>query len=85
MSEEIKRSAFDRFADFMGKVGAKMGNQRHLATIRDSFATFMPFIIIGSLAIMVNSVFIAPTSLLAYFAGATGPTDTAAANALYTN
>ncbi len=69
MSEDTKQSGFSKFADYMGKVGAKIGNQRHLSTIRDSFATFMPFIIIGALAIMINSVFIQQHSLLAYLCG----------------
>jgi PTS system cellobiose-specific IIC component len=46
-------------------LGGKFGNQRHMASIRDGFATFMPLIIVGALAALVNNVFIQPNSLLA--------------------
>ena len=34
---------------------AKLGNQRHLAAIRDAFAIFTPILIAGSLAIVLRS------------------------------
>ena len=39
----------------------KLGNQRHLATIRDSFAIFTPIIIAGAFAVLWRSVIFAPT------------------------
>lgn len=35
---------------------AKMGQQRHLAAIRDAFALIMPFIISGAFAVLLNNV-----------------------------
>ncbi|WP_100254608.1 hypothetical protein [Spiroplasma clarkii] len=35
---------------------AKVGNQRHLAAIRDSFGTMIPLIIAGSIGILVNAI-----------------------------
>lgn len=37
-------------------VAARIGNQRHLVAIRDGFITVMPLIIIGSLAVLINSL-----------------------------
>lgn len=51
MSKE-KRPFMDRFAE----VAAKMGNQIHLKTLRDTFATIMPLYILAGLAVLVNSV-----------------------------
>lgn len=49
--------------------GGKIGNQRHMAAIRDAFSTFMPFIIIGAVGIAINSIFIAEWGLIADLAG----------------
>ncbi|WP_338971919.1 PTS sugar transporter subunit IIC [Spiroplasma endosymbiont of Panorpa germanica] len=35
---------------------AKVGNQRHLAAIRDSFGTMIPLIIAGSIGILINAI-----------------------------
>lgn len=47
-----KRSFMDKFAE----VAARMGNQIHLKTLRDTFATIMPLYILAGLAVLVNSV-----------------------------
>lgn len=41
-------------------IAAKIGSQRHLVAIRDGFATIMPIIIAGSLAILINNIPIQP-------------------------
>lgn len=37
-------------------VAAKVGNQRHLIAIRDSFMVTMPLMILGALAVMINNL-----------------------------
>ena len=39
---------------------AKLGNQRHLSTIRDAFAIFTPIIIVGALAVLWRNVIFNP-------------------------
>ncbi|MGN0660584.1 MAG: PTS sugar transporter subunit IIC, partial [Oscillospiraceae bacterium] len=51
-SQKEKRPFMDRFAE----IAAKMGNQIHLKTLRDTFATIMPLYILAGLAVLVNSV-----------------------------
>ncbi len=46
------------------KFGAKIGSQRHMVTIRDSFAANMPLILAGAFATLMNNVFFVPWSLL---------------------
>ncbi|WP_410984230.1 PTS cellobiose transporter subunit IIC [Bacillus cereus] len=49
-----------KFIAFMEKylvpVAAKIGSQRHLVAIRDGFIAVMPLILVGSLAVLVNSL-----------------------------
>ncbi|ATZ18914.1 PTS system, cellobiose-specific IIC component [Williamsoniiplasma somnilux] len=57
---------------------AKMGNQRHLAAIRDSFGTMIPLIIAGSLGVLINAIIFGGAgsgyvSLLGLFAKAANP------------
>lgn len=69
MSDKTKNvtgeSKLDKFIETVTTVGGAIGNQRHMAAIRDGFGTFLPLIIIGALAVMFNSVFVTDTSLLA--------------------
>ncbi|MGM9613529.1 MAG: PTS sugar transporter subunit IIC [Butyricicoccus sp.] len=51
MTEE-RRPFMDRFAEG----AAKLGNQIHLKTLRDAFATIMPLYILAGLAVLVNNV-----------------------------
>ena len=46
-------------------LAAKVGSQKHLVAIRDSFASLMPLIMAGALAVLVNNVFFVPWGLLA--------------------
>ncbi len=62
--EEYKPSKMD----VLMSIFAKIGNQRHLSSIRDGFATFLPFIIVGSFGVLLNSVFFSSTGLIANFA-----------------
>ncbi len=64
------KEKYEVFSNKLMEVGGKFGNQRHMASIRDAFATFMPIIILGALATLVNNVFITPDSLLANWCGA---------------
>ena len=50
-------------------VAAKIGGQKHLVAIRDSFASLMPLILVGAFAVLLNNVFFVPWSLLAKYIG----------------
>ncbi len=63
-------SKIDATFDKLLAVAGKIGNNRQLSNLRDSFATFMPFIIMGSLSLLMSSVFIQPNSILAGWCGA---------------
>lgn len=57
---------------------AKVGNQRHLGAIRDSFGTMIPIIIAGSIGILINAIIFGGAgsgyvSLLGLIAKATNP------------
>lgn len=53
MAGNSKGQAFlDKFAE----VSAKVGNQVHLRTLRDSFATIMPLYILAGIAVLINNV-----------------------------
>lgn len=46
-------------------LAAKVGQQKHLVAIRDSFASLMPLIMAGAVAVLLNNVFFVPWGLLA--------------------
>jgi len=50
-------------------IAAKIGGQKHLMAIRDSFAGLMPLVMVGAFAVLLNNVFFVPWSLLADFIG----------------
>ena len=64
----------NRFINFLEEkfvpVAAKIGGQKHLVAIRDSFAALMPLILVGAFAVLLNNVFFVPWSLLANYIGA---------------
>lgn len=64
------RGKLDQILDVLTMVGGKLGSNRQLSNLRDSFATFMPFVIMGSLAILINSLIIQPGSIIAGWSGA---------------
>ncbi len=70
MSTQYKTSKSERIAEKIMIFGGRVGNQRHFAAIRDAFGTFIPLIIIGSIATMMNALFINADSLLAQLVGA---------------
>ncbi len=71
MDNEIKKLSFlDKIQDGLIKLGAFIGQQKHFSAIRDAFGAFLPLLIVGALAVMVNSVFISQDSLLASLLGA---------------
>ena len=47
-----KKSFLDSFAE----VSAKVGNQVHLRSLRDAFATVMPIYILAGIAVLINNV-----------------------------
>src|SRR5690554_3438629 len=63
----------NRFINFLEEkfvpVAAKIGGQKHLVAIRDSFAALMPLILVGAFAVLLNNVFFVPWSLLAKYIG----------------
>lgn len=60
-----KKFNFDKVLDGLTKFGGVIGQQKHLSAIRDAFATFLPFILVASFALLINSVFISNTGLIA--------------------
>lgn len=59
----LKGQAFlDKFAE----ISARVGNQVHLRTLRDSFAAIMPLYILAGIAVLINNV------VFAYIWGETG-------------
>lgn len=51
-------------------IAARIGSQKHLSAIRDAFASLMPLIMAGAIAVLLNNVFFVPWGLLANFIGA---------------
>lgn len=51
------------------KLAHSLGEQVHLRSIRDAFATLMPFFIIAGLMVLVNNVFLKPDNWLADIIG----------------
>jgi PTS system cellobiose-specific IIC component len=50
--EDNKTSSFDKFVMF----ATKIGNQVHLRSVRDAFATLMPLFILAGLSVLINNV-----------------------------
>lgn len=60
MAKNNKRSLTDRFAI----IAQKMGEQIYLRTLRDAFASIMPFIILAGFMTLINAVILEPTGFL---------------------
>lgn len=60
-------SFFDSFSDKVGFVAEKVDDNKYLAVIKDTFSTFMPFIIVGSFATLGRSLLSSETTGLAQF------------------
>jgi cellobiose PTS system EIIC component len=54
MAEEAEEKT--AFLDKFAEVSAKIGNQTHLRTLRDAFATVMPLYILAGIAVLINNV-----------------------------
>ncbi len=50
--------------DKIGLIATKMGQQIHLRTLRDAFATFMPFMMLAGFVTLINSVILDPTGFM---------------------
>ncbi|MHC5229192.1 PTS sugar transporter subunit IIC [Enterococcus sp. LJL99] len=60
MGETKKDKVFEKF----GYVATKLGNQIHLRTLRDAFATFMPFMMLAGFVTLINYVILEPTGFM---------------------
>ena len=45
-----------RISDYFGMVAVKLGGQIHLRSLRDGFASIMPFMILAGFVIFINYV-----------------------------
>ncbi|NRY59510.1 PTS sugar transporter subunit IIC [Clostridium beijerinckii] len=54
----------NKFFEKLGKVSQKLGGEIHLRSLRDAFASLIPFIIIAGLMIFINYVVIEPTGFM---------------------
>ncbi len=70
MDNEIKKvSTLDKVSAPLLKLGAFMGQQKHFSAIRDAFGAFLPLLIVGAVAVMINSVFVQADGLLGQLVG----------------
>ncbi|CZQ98317.1 PTS sugar transporter subunit IIC [Trichococcus collinsii] len=60
MDEKKKNIIFEKF----GMIATKLGNQIHLRTLRDAFATFMPFMMLAGFVTLINYVILEPTGFM---------------------
>ncbi|MFT8917824.1 MAG: PTS transporter subunit EIIC [Oenococcus sp.] len=56
MNESENKAQRKRFLDKFSEVSAKIGNEVHLRSLRDAFATIMPLFILAGLAVLINNV-----------------------------
>ncbi|MBT2732377.1 PTS sugar transporter subunit IIC [Carnobacterium sp. ISL-102] len=54
----------DKILEKFGMIAVKIGNQIHLRTLRDSFATFMPFMMLAGFVTLINYVILEPTGFM---------------------
>ncbi|WP_034553146.1 PTS sugar transporter subunit IIC [Carnobacterium funditum] len=54
----------DKLLEKFGLIATKIGNQIHLRTLRDSFATFMPFMMLAGFVTLINYVILEPTGFM---------------------
>lgn len=60
MNNSKKDALFEKF----GMVATRLGNQIHLRTLRDAFATFMPFMMLAGFVTLINYVILEPTGFM---------------------
>lgn len=51
-----EKSNFRKFTDKFTEVSVKIGNEVHLRSLRDAFATIMPMYILAGFATLINSL-----------------------------
>lgn len=54
------------FVDKISWLSVKLGNQTHLKSIRDAFATILPFIMLAGFMVLINSVVLNPTGFMSH-------------------
>ncbi|EOL42736.1 PTS system, lactose/cellobiose family IIC component [Enterococcus phoeniculicola] len=59
-----KSSKKDIIFEKFGLIATKLGNQIHLRTLRDAFATFMPFMMLAGFVTLINYVILEPTGFM---------------------
>ena len=62
MEKKDKKS----LTDYFGIVALKLGGQIHLRTLRDAFASIMPFMILAGFITFINYTFTTKTSIIVY-------------------
>lgn len=60
---------FDMFSEKMGILASKLNANKYLITIKDSFLSVIPLIIVGSIGTLISSVICSPTNGIAQFKG----------------
>ncbi|KGL41352.1 PTS sugar transporter subunit IIC [Listeria sp. SHR_NRA_18] len=53
-----------KFVEKLGWVSQKLGNQIHLKSMRDAFATILPFIMLAGFMVLINNVIIKPDGFM---------------------
>lgn len=72
MSEKTKKDSsfnFDKVIDAITAVGSKIGNQRQMSVLKDSFSSILPLIIVGSVALLFNTFIFSQDGLLSDWVG----------------
>ena len=60
----MKNTEKKSVSDYFGIVALKLGGQIHLRTLRDSFASIMPFMILAGFITFINYVILEPTGFM---------------------
>ncbi len=55
-ASSVQKSGFEKFTDKFTEVSVKIGNEVHLRSLRDAFATIMPMYILAGFATLINSL-----------------------------
>lgn len=72
MSEKTKKDSsfnLDKVIDTITAVGSKIGNQRQMSVLKDSFSSLLPLIIVGSVALLFNTFIFSQDGLLSDWVG----------------
>ncbi|MEG0709845.1 MAG: PTS transporter subunit EIIC [Longicatena sp.] len=58
---------FDKFNDILGIIAEKVDGNKYLSVIKNTFTIYMPFVIVGSFALLFNTLLCSTTVGLAQF------------------